>query len=922
MANSHTLERMIKTHLLASPSERLTHFNDFDQTQQTWIVANIRSKIELQEALIQKHGYFVGDSVLRISEFWKILLAQHFPEKKIISEDLMEFLAEAWISENPWCQLKKSSSDLLLQACHQLNDILFSNQEEDLLAWVAENRPQDRFWERWCHICRNFIHDIAMEKNCLAARWIAGFLHNAFAQRNDLDLWKKKIHLDLGSDLHSCEAQFFSRLANFVDVLVFKPKVFDVKFFKQLKTYDFLDVVDDPNFTQNTTERPDPRHLTSTTQIIHHETALGEVQFAVAQIRQWIEQDHIAPEKILVLFANYDLYWPKFSSLCQLEGVPLDQSMKAKLFDLPVVQSWLSQCWTQYGLFDKEQTYHFLFSQHEQKIPFSQYLQKYSLYEQESDLSTIPALQKAAVPPFTENRPLSMFHSLIELLIKCSENFSSIEDQKILQKCIQTLWQHLSDFPEQNFVNYKKMILKILAHTEVILNTAQAMGVVKTGQLQSCQVHAGQKRIYLGVNQENFLTSSKIYKSDETKDLAKDLNIFFEDDETSLAEFELYWQKSSHFEQTIYSYCGSDFQGDLLSPHHFLTELQYFQNIIPSRFELAQKPTVYSSLGWSDLPEDKLSQMKTRFECDDGLQAMNVVLGPEPLSFSATHLQNYKKCPFIYFAQKILKLKDLPEMDFDIDPLTEGVLVHALFEELVRRQQKNWSAEELDGLLEDLKMKLNLQTFDLAVWQVAKRRYLRTARRFLDFEAIWSKENPASHIDELEKKFEITVSHLFTEKDMPAQLMFQGTIDRIETDKMGNILLVDYKRSTTNQASPDSWVKNNTLQLLFYGWLVKKYHLLGDQKLLGIIHYDYQRMNRESALLHEQSVATVLAGDQGTASIMNNDDFESAFEEIENEIKSLLQRLVHNDFQPKPLDVTQCLKCSWRALCRAPHLNH
>ncbi|MFN7903614.1 MAG: hypothetical protein ACK5P5_00370, partial [Pseudobdellovibrionaceae bacterium] len=78
---------MIRTHLLSSPSDRLKYFQDFNQTDHTWIVSNIRSKIELQEKIMEAHGHFQGDSILRISEFWKILLARHYPEKKIIPDD-------------------------------------------------------------------------------------------------------------------------------------------------------------------------------------------------------------------------------------------------------------------------------------------------------------------------------------------------------------------------------------------------------------------------------------------------------------------------------------------------------------------------------------------------------------------------------------------------------------------------------------------------------------------------------------------------------------------------------------------------------------------------------------------------------------------------------------------------------------------
>ncbi|MFN8945454.1 MAG: PD-(D/E)XK nuclease family protein, partial [Pseudobdellovibrionaceae bacterium] len=227
-------------------------------------------------------------------------------------------------------------------------------------------------------------------------------------------------------------------------------------------------------------------------------------------------------------------------------------------------------------------------------------------------------------------------------------------------------------------------------------------------------------------------------------------------------------------------------------------------------------------------------------------------------------------------------------------------------------------------LLDSLKIKLKIATFDEFVWTIAKRRYLKIAKRFLDFERQWVKNNPNNHIHELEKKFQIVVHNLLSETEMGQNLevVFQGTIDRIETDKNLNVLLVDYKRSTSAQGSATSWIKENTLQLLFYGWLVQKYDLLDTKSLLGLVYYDYQRMNRKSSLIHRNAVNTLLSGDQADVDPQENQSFLQYFTDLELEIKTLVLRIVKNDFHPEPLNENDCPQCSWRSLCRAPHLNH
>ncbi|MFN8943384.1 MAG: PD-(D/E)XK nuclease family protein, partial [Pseudobdellovibrionaceae bacterium] len=650
-------------------------------------VSNIRSKIELQEKIMEAHGHFQGDSILRISEFWKILLARHHPEKKIIPDDLLEFLAEDWIQKNPAFQIKTSSRNLLIQACHQLSDLIFSDQQDYLLQWAEENPSVHLHWIHWVEICRTFMMDIIQRKNCLSSRWIPGFLLQSFSNFNDLQFWDKKIILDLGSDLHSSEAQLFSRQGQIFAIDVLKPIPPEKKFSPQLKTYDFLELVEDGKPLPPSNQK---------IEILRHETALGEIQFAVAQIRKWIEQDHIPPKDIVVLFANYDSYWQKFSHLCQLEGIPLDQSIKTKIIELPLVQNWLSQCWTSCGIFDKGQTFHFLFSPEAQKIPFQSYLRKYSLYEETDDLLAIPELSFYQNGAKEITGSINIFHSLMNIFIFNAKKFSNPEDQKILQKCIQFIWQNLSDFPEQVVGNYRKIIQKILTHSEISLSPSIQKSTIHTSQLQSCQIHQGVKRIYLGINQENFYVTPKIYSSEETNLMTKELNLFFEDDESGLSEFELYWQSHSHFEQTLYNYCGSDFQGELLSPHHFITEMKYFHKKNEQQPVMELSPTIYSTMGYNELSTEKSESLRKGVEQDQGLTKMAIEMSHNRIHLSATHLQNYRKCPFIYYSEKMLKLKDLPQVDFDIDPMSEGILIHSVFENLLLKKDETWE----DDLLE------------------------------------------------------------------------------------------------------------------------------------------------------------------------------------------------------------------------------
>src|SRR5690606_38518098 len=58
------------------------------------------------------------------------------------------------------------------------------------------------------------------------------------------------------------------------------------------------------------------------------------------------------------------------------------------------------------------------------------------------------------------------------------------------------------------------------------------------------------------------------------------------------------------------------------------------------------------------------------------------------LSLSVSQIENYLKCPFKFAAARLFCLSDLPSLDLDIDHLTRGQLMHALFESLTEEPMR------------------------------------------------------------------------------------------------------------------------------------------------------------------------------------------------------------------------------------------
>src|SRR5581483_3008501 len=51
------------------------------------------------------------------------------------------------------------------------------------------------------------------------------------------------------------------------------------------------------------------------------------------------------------------------------------------------------------------------------------------------------------------------------------------------------------------------------------------------------------------------------------------------------------------------------------------------------------------------------------------------------------------------------------------------------------------------------------------------------------------------------------------------------------------------------------------------------------------------------------------------------EDKSELFGRLRSEIQAAIEAIVRGELNPKPAGEEECSKCSWRSLCRAPHLN-
>jgi hypothetical protein len=200
--------------------------------------------------------------------------------------------------------------------------------------------------------------------------------------------------------------------------------------------------------------------------------------------------------------------------------------------------------------------------------------------------------------------------------------------------------------------------------------------------------------------------------------------------------------------------------------------------------------------------------------------------------FSPSALTSYIRNPIQFYFQKILRIREVEEVEENIALNTLGTIIHetlkTLYEPFIG---KFISEKDIDNCLKLIDAEV-LKQFkivykegeikkgrNLLAFEVAKRNVFN----FLKVELKSIKEGDVIKIVALEKTFERILEH----PSLPFPVLIKGNVDRIE-ERNGNIRIIDYKTGKVEKASVSlkSWngltqeLKNDKIiQVLAYAYM-------------------------------------------------------------------------------------------------------
>ncbi|MBS1970177.1 MAG: PD-(D/E)XK nuclease family protein [Bdellovibrionales bacterium] len=913
---------MLKIVQISSPSQIEELFASFNPQTQSWVVSDLRTKLEMQKLLIARQGYFLDSAVLRASDLWKQLLKRLSPDLRIVSKDFARSLLRSFVDQNSEAfQINSTSEKSLFNYMTQLAPLaLAADSDEQISKWFEDHPEISLRWQSWYLLARIALRWMIHEKKVIIADWIPSYLQEIDGLET---AWDHDLIVDLGSEVSTVEAEVFQRLSHKQEVLVIEPRpVWHEEFKYLLQPYEYLR----PQAAKVEVLKP-LGGAPAPVETLRLSGMLAEVKNTCSQIRTWLAAG-VKPAQIAVIAPDIEMYWPVMSSYLEQEGIPFQKDLSVKLQSLPALQQWIATLRAQTSRVTSADLEVSFYARPEaQMLRYEEFVALFKAIYGEEDLAREEKVYKL----YHGIDDLSKTLSRDQFLAQALKSWQRGEKQTdMLIVVLREVFQNAAAKIELSYKEWMTYLENILANKEMKAVNGSAEGIVVT-QLMSAQSYKMSYKIFLGLCDENLKNRerSHILGADLNR-LALDLGFYLEHPDHSFKEFQLRWLAEAPGEKNLYCFGLADFSGGLLSPSNFWMSLKPAEAIaLPgaTRWDALQCAQDEKILDLRGRTTSEKELFNTRLEIDRGRMSIPSLELKQTPSLSASQIERYLQCPFVFASQKIFKLQDHPDLDLDEDARSKGTLAHALFEKLTYPEFRgDLDDAQIDQVLEELKADNKVTLADPRLWTSMKRRYLALAKRFLQFEKEWRREFPDTVTLAAEKAFEFYFNPQNGEVHREAKegtLKFSGKIDRIDRHRStDHHVVIDYKSSHAAYKNHSAWLENQELQLLFYMWALEKEMLEEvSGEVVGAFYYSFKDFHREKGFQLEEHAGPLFrpAGRKGVKA--SGEDKKELLTKFEQIILEVVVKIQKGEIEPRPFDVKTCQSCEWSVLCRAPHLN-
>ncbi len=906
------------------PEQKSDWIKQFRPTIDSWVVSDLQSKWHLQSTLLQQHRALEDRAVMRATELWKHLAFQLRPDLRIISVELAQSLFWSWIEPRQlqWARSPRSVQ-IVLEQMNQWMGIFADPQHREIMGeWFQANPEAYVRWGHWFELCAEIWAE-CHERNLVIVSWLPAVLLNEDLQRLKL---RRKFTFDLGPQITLVEAQLIQELSALVDVTVIVPAAEWVTLLAgPLRPYyDVMEVK--PPVT--TAWQPEAH-----SEFVYKRlaTQLAEVKSAVASVRRWLEAG-VPAAQIAVVAPDIEVLWPTLQMYLKEEGIPASKLSTSRLGGHLDMAKWLAKLRTVAHRISDGDLELQLFSANEQpQLSFDEFRILFTHVYSPADLRRAHKL-------FESSQPLNALHPLPlrDYLAWALRHWSSDLDSPTILHLLQIVGQEVPPTLQLQPGAWLSYLEGLGARRDLSLEAGQRAGIwcVSLSSANWLEVtHA--VVLNLCENDLRYLQNSQVAQG-EARRLWNDTGFALAQADRQELEFELLWLMQRKWQALHLSYAESDFAGSVLTP----SRLWIWTALANEQWQ--KQPQAPARTRWDEIQRLSLEAWAQVRQLDPQT-AKGVALGlardenievstwrslPQ-IQVSASALERYAECPFVFAAQRQLKLSDPSLLDLDMDHRTRGLLLHAILEELLQAQvvgqelRLDWTREELGDLIDTVRMKAGLQLGEEQLWQAIRAQHIRLTETFLQMEREMRERLPLVRTVGLESQFQchwdLTTGQLTREQ---TSVKITGRMDRVDRDSKGRYALIDYKGSAVSTRNWSSWINQKDLQMPLYALLLESGMTeLAAAPVAAANYYVVKTKERRKGYHCTDASAELYSPDDKHRNWITAEQKQELFDQTRALLNELVGGILQGDFRPRPENLRLCLTCNWKGLCRAPHLN-
>lgn len=897
---------MLEVLRINSPDEKRRLFLDVDPNRETWIVSDLQSKWHLQKDLIERHGVLEQTSVLRATELWQKLAFQIEPDLQPLSVELAQTLFWNWIQEMnlPWARSPHAVPVVLNQMRMWMTLFSDPRHEEIMAQWFEDNQEAYVRWGHWFELC-SALWRRCQENNYVMVAWLPAVLLSSDLEKLK---WKESLTFDLGPQITQVEGLLIRELSRHMDVKVIFPEAPWLGLMRNtLRPYEvFLAAQGDLNWQPSVSE---------TISFGRFSTQLAELKDAVAQTREWLDRG-ISPQSIAIVAPDIEEYWPALRLYLKEEGIPFAKPTVAKLGGFLETAQWLSNLRTaMHKIKSNDLEVHLFAHQEKPRLSFDEFKVLFSHIYDASDL-------KRAADLFSSDMEFkrSTLLTVHEFLAWALSQWDAEAGRERLNAILQVMGKEVPRTLQLNSDQWLSYLEGILARREIQLEGGNNGGIWCVS-LSSADWLPVTHAIFLNLN-EGALRSQEPspISAGEAQKIFTDTGYAVGTNDRQELEFEFLWFLQKKWSALRLCFSATDFQGTVLTPSKLWMWAGFVSGQLKKEAEAPRRTRwdeiqalPLETLGeYRKWPAVRVHQLNAALNRDMDITVNSWgQVSIERLSASA--LERYWNCPFQYAAERQLKLNDDPALDLDMDRRTRGVLLHAMLEKLGAEPfRTEWTDEELVNLIENVRETEKIRIGEERLWPVILAQHLRLGKRFLEMEKHWRSRFPETRTVGREVLFET----------MWGEVLMSGRLDRVDADEEGRYAVIDYKGSAANLRNWKTWMANHDIQLPLYSLLLEEGRTsLPAGKVMAANYYVVKDADRRKGFHLRDEGAKLYSSQDRHYNFISEAEKQELFQQLKSTIDQAIVEISSGSLNPKPEDLKACGVCSWRALCRSPHLN-